>query len=109
MLPLAPGKVPKLRKLQEPLDRALHRELREVSSVEVATGHMPILNILNKEVVVVGITRIQHHSNHLGVLLSIKHMGIMATVAQTKEECHNHTMTGVGVAVVEEEFLLLHQ
>jgi hypothetical protein len=109
MCPLALGKVLKLRKLQEPLDRDHHSELRELNSMEVAIGYMPILSILNKVLVVVDVTRIEYHINHLVILLSIKHMGVMAVVAHAKEEHHDHTMTGVGVAVVDAEFLLLHQ
>jgi hypothetical protein len=109
MLPLAPGKVLKIRKLQEALDRDCHRELRAPNSMEMAAGYMPILNILNKVLVVVDVTRIQYHINPLTILLSIKHVGVMAVVPHAKEEHHDHTMTGVGVAVVDAEFLLLHQ
>jgi len=109
MLPLVPGKGLKLRKLQEHLDRAHHSELRELNSMEVAIGYMPILNIFNKVLVVVDVTRVQHHINHLAILLSIKHMGHMAAVAHTKEEDHDRTMTDVGVAVGDADFLLLHQ
>ncbi|KAM0838400.1 hypothetical protein ACQ4PT_060985 [Festuca glaucescens] len=97
MLPLAPGKVLKLRKLQEPLDRDRHSELREPNSMEMAIGYMPILNILNKVLVVVDVTRIQYHINPLMILLSIKHMGVMAVVGHAKEEHHDHTMTGVSI------------
>jgi len=102
MSPLAPGEVLKLRKLQEPLDRLHHSELRELHIMEAAVEYMPTLSILNKVLVVVDVTRIQHQIiNHLAILLSMKHMGVMAMVAHAKEQHHNHTVTGVGVAVVD--------
>jgi hypothetical protein len=104
-----PGKVLKLRKLQDPLDRDRHSELRELNSMEVAIGYMPILNTLNKVLMVLDVTRIQYDINHLVILLIIKHIGVMAAVAHAKEEHHDHTMMGVGVEVVDAEFLLLHQ
>jgi hypothetical protein len=52
---------------------------------------------------------IQYDINHLVILLIIKHIGVMAAVAHAKEEHHDHTMMGVGVEVVDAEFLLLHQ
>jgi hypothetical protein len=109
MCPLVPGKVLKLRKLQDPLDRDRHSELRELNSMEVAIGYMPILNILNKVLMVLDVTRIQYDINHLVILLIIKHIGVMAAVAHAKEEHLDHTMMGVGVEVVDAEFLLLHQ
>jgi len=109
MLPLMLGKLLKLRKLQELLDRVRHSELTELNSMEVALGYMPILYIPNKVLVVVDVTRVQHHINHLAILPSIKHMGAMAVVAHAKEEHHDRTMTDIGVAVGDAEFLLLHR
>ena len=101
MFPLASGKVLKLRKLQESLDRVRHSDLRELHIMDVAIGYTPTPSILNKVLVVVDVTRIQPHISHLAILLSIKHMGVMVMVAHSKEEHHNHIATGVGMAVVD--------
>jgi hypothetical protein len=108
------GKVLELNKPLELLDGVLHSDLRELNSMEVVVGNLPILNMLNKLVAVVDntrdvvdVTRVvegQHHINQVVVRLNIKHMSTMAVVSNGKEECHN-----TGVAVVDMEFLPVHQ
>uniref|UniRef100_A0A0D9VJC7 Piwi domain-containing protein n=2 Tax=Leersia perrieri TaxID=77586 RepID=A0A0D9VJC7_9ORYZ len=112
--PIMLGKVLELSKPPEPVDGVHRRDLRELNSKEAVAGNLPILNFLNMLVVVVGnigdvvgVTRVvegQHHSNQVVVQLTIKHMSTMAVVANGKEECHN-----TGVAVVDVEFLPVHQ
>ncbi|KAF0934328.1 hypothetical protein E2562_024815 [Oryza meyeriana var. granulata] len=108
------GKVLEISKPPGPLDGVHHSDPRELNSMGEVVGHLPILNILNMLVVVVDntrdvvdVTRVvegQHHINQVVVQLNIKHMSTTAVVVNGKEECHN-----TGVAVVDVEFLPVHQ